>query len=204
MQQNSTPTLIPIKNALDLRKWDQYIEANCSRKIHTYFLLGLDLGLLPTFLLTLKWDDIKLEKKGNLIGKVEPYILMPSKIQDEPRKFYFNDRTLAALDKLRSENPDDVYIFQNSYRNSKKDKPAPMTSRYISSCLSDAAKKSQITLPGDVGAVTLRKCFGYHHLVHGDWSLHEMMRYFEQRSLSFTKHYLDITDEKIMIRRPEK
>ena len=118
MQQNSTPTLIPIKNALDLRKWDQYIEANCSRKIHTYFLLGLDLGLLPTFLLTLKWDDIKLEKKGNLIGKVEPYILMPSKIQDEPRKFYFNDRTLAALDKLRSENPDDVYIFQNSYRNS--------------------------------------------------------------------------------------
>ena len=66
MQKNSTPTLIPIKNALDLRKWDQYIEANCSRKIHTYFLLGLDLGLLPTFLLTLKWDDIKLEKKTSL------------------------------------------------------------------------------------------------------------------------------------------
>lgn len=36
--------------------------------------------------------------------------------------------------------------------------------------------------------MTLRKCFGYHHIVHGNWSVHEMMRYLEAHSLNSTKN----------------
>lgn len=196
METKEAPGVKPIKNVSDLRKWEKYIVGHYSPKLHAYFVIGLDIGLNPLFLYDLKWEDIKTEQTGTAIPQTETYILVPSKIQEEPRRIIFSAKSVSMLNKLRERCPNDIYVFQSESPNSKK-KAKPLTYKNISAQLRDAAEKCGIPLPGPVGAVTLRKSFGYHHVVHGTWTLHEVMRYFEQRSFHFTRNYIGITDEKI-------
>ncbi len=207
MKKQEIPGVKPIKNVLHLRKWGKYIEEHCSPKLYTYFVIGLDVGLSPTFLCALKWEDIKTEQSGGAIPFVTTYLLIPSKIQEEPRKIIFSPVSVTALNKLRERCPADIYVFQSESPNSKKN-AKPVTLRSLGVQLRDSAEKSGIPLPGAVGALTLRKSFGYHHIVHGTWTLHEVMRYFEQRSFQFTRNYIDLTNEKInetrLPRKPRK
>ena len=196
MKAEANPGVKPVKSVKDLRKWEKYIEKNGSLKQLAYFVLGLDTGLAPYFLCNLKWEDIRQEKQTAPIEVIDYYLLVPSKIQEEPRKIYLSSKSVNILRQLRDKRPDDVFVFQSEAPNCRK-KIKPIHEPAMRHMLRESAKDAGIAKDEAVGPITLRKSFGYHHLVHGTWSLHELMRYFEQRSLKATKNYVDITDERI-------
>ena len=195
MKAEANPGVKPVKSVKDLRKWEKYIEKNGSLKQLAYFVLGLDTGLAPYFLCNLKWEDIRQEKQTAPIEVIDYYLLVPSKIQEEPRKIYLSSKSVNILRQLRDKKPDDVFVFQSEAPNRKRVKPIHESA--MRHMLRESAKDAGIAKGEAIGPITLRKSFGYHHLVHGTWSLHELMRYFEQRSLKATKNYVDITDERI-------
>lgn len=196
MKAEANPGVKPVKSVKDLRKWEKHIEENGSLKLLAYFVLGLDTGLAPYFLCNLKWEDIQHEKQTTLIEVIDYYLLVPSKIQEEPRKIYLSSKSVNILRKLREKKPDDIFVFQSEAPNCRK-KIKPIHENAMRHMLRESAKDAGIAKGEAIGPITLRKSFGYHHLVHGTWSLHELMRYFEQRSLKATKNYVGITNERI-------
>ena len=196
MNAEANPGVKPVKSVKDLRKWEKHIEQTGSLKLLTYFVLGLDTGLAPYLLCNLKWADIRQEKQSEPIEVIDYYLQVPSKIQVEPRKIYLSGKSVAVLRQLREKYPEDVFIFQSAAPGSRK-KAKAIHESALRQILRQSAKEIGIMKDEAVGPITLRKSFGYHHLVHGTWSLHELMRYFEQRSLKATKNYVCITDEPI-------
>ncbi|MDD5596564.1 MAG: hypothetical protein PHV82_01385 [Victivallaceae bacterium] len=61
---------------------------------------------------------------------------------------------------------------------------------------SEKAKNAKQAL-NDVSAITLRKTFGYNHLINDSWSIHQLTRSFDHKYTGITKQYLDLKDEKI-------
>jgi len=195
MNAEANPGVKPVKSVKDLRKWEKQIEKSGSLKLLSYFVLGLDTGLPPCFLCNLKWADIQHEKQSGPIEVIDHFLLVPSKIQDEPRKIYLSSKTIAVMRQLREKYPEELYVFQSNSPNQKKLRPVHENA--MRQMLRESAKEAGIAKDEAIGPITLRKSFGYHHLVHGTWTLHELMRYFEQRTLKATKTYVDITDESI-------
>lgn len=113
-------------------------------------------------------------------------------------EIYLPPGKLTVLDQLRKNNPEDIYLFQSRSRSVSKI-PKPLTIQRITVELKIAAVNCGIiTKDEPLGVMTLRKCFGYHHIVHGNWSVHEMMRYLEAHSLSATKRYLCLPDNVLL------
>lgn len=190
------PNVKPIKSVLDIRQWEKILEKDGPEKIHVYFRLGLDTGMLPSFLQKLKWTDLKTEEQGEHLKRTGIYFKVATKVEwDKPyKKIYLSDCSMKLLDQLRTHHPDDIYIFQSRSPHARKN-PRPLTIQRITLELKRTAVASGI-IPEDepFGVVALRKCFGYHHVVHGNWTVHEMMRYLEQRSLKITSQYLDLPE----------
>jgi integrase len=159
--------------------------------------IALDTGVSPQFLLNLKWEDLKREEFGaEELQKVEPYFEIDCELAGETRKIFFNDKSLDILNRLRKEHPEDVYLFQSHAANVGK-KIQPVTMYSIGIIFKEAARKAKIKGADDVSAVTLRKTFGYHHLVNGSWSIHQLTRYFDHKYTGITRQYIDLKDEKI-------
>ena len=193
----SEPNVKPIKTIMELRRWEKELSKNGPQKIHAYFRLGLDTGMLPSILQQLKWEDLKVEEEGNHLKQTKVYFNVPSKTEwNKPfRKIYLPQSSITILDKLRQNNPDDIYLFQSRSPSVSKT-PNPLTVQRITVELKKAAVNCGIISENEpLGVMTLRQCFGYHHIVHGNWSVHEMMRYLEAHSLNSTKKYLCLPDD---------
>ena len=187
----------PIKSVLDLRRWEKVLEKDGPEKIHVYFRLALDTGMLPSVLQKLKWTDLKTEEQGEHLKRTGIYFEVATKVEwDKPyKKIYLSDNCMELLDQLRMHHPDDIYIFQSRSPHARKN-PRPLTIQRITLELKRTAVASGI-IPAEepFGALTLRKSYGYHHIVHGVWTVHEMMRYLEQHSLKITCQYLDLPED---------
>lgn len=186
----------PIKSMSDLLMWEEKVKEVAPLPVYAFFVIALDTGVSPQFLLNLKWADLKQEEIGSAIKKVEPYFELYCELAGETRKIFFSDKSLEILNQLRTEHPDDIFIFQSHALNVvKKNQPVNLYS--IGTIFKDAARKAKIAGADDVSAVTLRKTFGYHHLVNGTWSIHQLTRYFDQKHSTLTRQYIDLKDEKI-------
>ncbi len=186
----------PIKNMKELLLWEEMVKEIAPLPVYAFFVVGLDTGVSPLFLLNLKWTDVKQQKIGSEIKKVEPYFELDCELAGETRKIFFSDKSLKILNQLREEYPEDVYVFQSHAVNIKK-KVQPVNMYSIGNIFKDAARKAKIKGADDVSAVTLRKTFGYNHLINDSWSIHQLTRYFDHKYTGITKRYLDLTDEKI-------
>lgn len=186
----------PIKNMTDMLLWEKSVKETAPLPVYAFFVVGLDTGISPQFLLNLKWMDIKREEIGSEIKKIEPYFEIHCELAGETRKIFFSDKSLKILNRLRKEYPEDVYIFQSHAVNIGK-KIQPVTMYSIGNIFKEAARKAKIEGADEVSAVTLRKSFGYHHLVNGSWSIHQLTRYFDHKYTVITRQYIDLKNEKI-------
>ncbi len=190
----------PIKKVMELRRWEKELVERGPEKIRAYFRLGLDTGMLPSVLQQLKWDDLITEEEGDHLKQTKIYFKVASKTEwNKPyRKIYLPQSSITVLDHLRKSNPEDVYLFQSRSRSVSRT-PKPLTVQRITVELKIAAVNCGIITEDEpLGVMTLRKCFGYHHIVHGNWSVHEMMRYLETHSLSATKRYLCLPENVLL------
>ncbi|MFA6714571.1 MAG: tyrosine-type recombinase/integrase [Victivallaceae bacterium] len=186
----------PIKNMTDLVLWGKNLKETAPLPVYAFYVVGLDTGISPQFLLNLKWTDIKLEETGSEIKKIEPYFEIYCELAGESRKIFFSNRSLEILNQLREKYPEDVYIFQSHAVNvGEKIQPFAMSS--IGYIFKEAARDAKIEGADEVSAVTLRKSFGYHHLVNGAWSIHQLTRYFDHKYTGITRKYIDLKNEKI-------
>ena len=101
----SEPNVKPIKTIMELRRWEKELSKNGPQKIHAYFRLGLDTGMLPSILQQLKWEDLKVEEEGNHLKQTKVYFNVPSKTEwNKPfRKIYLQmkkDQLLLQMRKL--------------------------------------------------------------------------------------------------------
>ena len=185
----------PIKSMTELLMWEDKIKEIAPLSIKAFFVIALDTGISPQFLLNLKWEDIKTEAVGTAIQRTEPYFDVYCELAKETRKIYFCDASLAVMNELRENYPNDIYIFQSHAKSVKDVHPIRLVS--IGEVFKEAAKLAQISGAEDVSPVTLRKTFGYHHVVNGSWSIHQLTRYFDHKYIGTTKQYIDLTNEKI-------
>ena len=102
----------PIKSMTELLMWEDKIKEIAPLSIKAFFVIALDTGISPQFLLNLKWEDIKTEAVGTAIQRTEPYFDVYCELAKETRKIYFCDASLAVMNELRENYPNDIYIFQ--------------------------------------------------------------------------------------------
>ena len=186
----------PIKKMEELVIWQQKVKEIAPLTVYSFFVIALDTGISPEFLLQLKWADIKQDETGAVIKKTEPYFDIYCECEKVTRKIYFCDDSLAQLNELRLAYPDDVYIFQSHAVNVAK-KIQPMKIFSIGKIFKDAAKKAGLPNPDSVSALTLRKTFGYMNIIYNKWSIHQLRRYFDQKHSNITRKYIDLTTEVI-------
>lgn len=193
-----------IKKQSQVVNWEQEIKDGVRQGKYTprqylFFLLALGTGLNYDELAQIRYEDIKLSKEQiNSIGRPREimYIVLASRrYPDKTRRIIFPDNCKKMIKELIKENPDDVYLFQSKVLGYQNRPAAFWAPEYIRQFLQKSARESGIPTEA-FGASMLRKTFGYFQLKYTGWTLRELQRYFEMRSINLLKEYLDITDEK--------
>jgi len=193
----------PIKKQSQVVNWEQTIkdgvrQGKYTQRQYLFFLLALGTGLNYDELAQIKYEDIELSTEQiNPVGRPKElmYIMLDSKRYPRKiRKIIFPDNCRKMIKELIRENPEDVYLFQSKILGYQNRPPAYWAPEYIRQFLQRSAKESGIPTEA-FGASMLRKTFGYFQLKYSGWTLRELQRYFEMRSINLLKEYLDISDE---------
>ena len=108
----------PIKSINDLMLWKNSVKGFAPPPVYAFFVVALDTGINPQFLLNLKWSDLKRDEIVSEIQISEPYIEIFCEQAGETRKIRFSDESLEILNQLRKNYPEDIYIFQTHAANS--------------------------------------------------------------------------------------
>ena len=186
----------PIKKIEDLILWKNKVKEIAPLPVFAFFVVALDTGVSPQFLLNLKWSDLKRDEIVSEIQVSEPYFEVYCELAGETRQIRFGNESLEILNELRKNYPDDIYIFQTHAAN-VPGKQQPVNMYSIGNIFKEAARQAKISGADEVSAVTLRKTFGYHHVVTGSWSIYQLTRYFDHKYSGITKKYIDLTSEEV-------
>ena len=148
------------------------------------FTLGINNGIRTGDLLKLKVSDLKDLKPGDSIQIKE------SKTK-KTNTLVINKEVHKALRHfLVTQNPkDDEYLFQS------RQKAQPLTVMYVNRMIKSWCKA--INLPGNYGAHTLRKTFGYIQRTKFGVGFEVLCRRFNHSSPAITMRYLGITDQEV-------
>jgi len=148
------------------------------------FTLGINNGIRTGDLLKLKVSDLKDLKPGDSIQIKE------SKTK-KTNTLVINKEVHKALRHfLVTQNPkDDEYLFQS------RQKAQPLTVMYVNRMIKSWCRA--INLPGNYGAHTLRKTFGYIQRTKFGVGFEVLCRRFNHSSPAITMRYLGITDQEV-------
>lgn len=172
----------------DLKKVDAmkiYLKGKNLRD-YTMFVVGINVALRITDLLSLKWGDVLKNKKA-----FKEIYLLEGKTQKE-RRIKLNKASQKALgellENLESYTMDD-YIFP-----SREGHGRPLTRQQALNILKGAAKA--VGVKDNVGTHTLRKSWGYQAWKKG-FNPALIMDTLNHSNLTVTKRYLGITQDDI-------
>ena len=148
------------------------------------FTLGINNGIRTGDLLKLKVSDLKDLKPGDSIQ------IRESKTK-KTNTLVINKEVHKALRHfLNTQNPnDDEYLFKSRQRNQA------LTVMVVNRMIKSWCKS--INLPGNYGAHTLRKTFGYIQRTKFGVGFEVLCRRFNHSSPAITMRYLGITDQEV-------
>lgn len=161
------------------------------------FILGINVGLRISDILTLKFSDLL---KPNM-RTVKDYVTITEKKTSKTKKFYLGDIVVKVIENYFKEYGEfylNYYIFK-----SRKGNNSPITRQQAYRILNNAAEviglierdpKTETIISGEIGTHTLRKTFGFHAYQNGT-SLELLMDIFNHSSKSQTLRYIGITEE---------
>jgi integrase len=163
----------PIKNKEDIGDIKSSLEGKPLD--YALFTLGINTGLMPRALLSLKYKDVRNKKPGDKLDtKVK------GKKRDRKETITLNNASYNALQRLLKwkKYKDSDFLFTG-----QRGVHTPQS-------LNLKVKKWCKDLDGFFGGHTLRKTFGYHQSVRYGVDLGVLKEYFRHPSLEYTRNYL--------------
>jgi len=177
-------TVQPIKDKVIIEKMkDDLKEAGRTKEL-ALVTMGLNTGLRISDILNLKWTDIKTIDGKSVVNITEQKT-------NKPKRLTLNGNVTTILNELRTEYPNDTYIFQVNANNYKATgKPWTRTTAY--KVVHTTARRAGFQ--DTVGTHTLRKTFGYfaHKAGH---SISLLQSIFNHSSQAITLRYIGITEQ---------
>lgn len=190
----------PIKNVEDIERLSQHLISQNRYRDNMLFIVGINLGLRVSDLVTLRFSDLidesyafkttfpVLEKKTKNTRKAK-----------RNRYLTINEAIMDAVELYLSHHPAklDDYMFK-SESNRGGNQNRPLATYSVERILKKAA--SEIGLECHVATHTLRKTFGYHQMAMGGNDPRRLLllqKIFGHSSVAQTLEYIGITDEEI-------
>ena len=190
----------PIKRIEDIERLSQHLIEQKRYRDNMLFIVGINLGLRVSDLVTLRFSDLIdesfafkssfpiLEKKTRNTRKVK-----------KNRYLTINEAIMDAVELYLTHHPAklDDYMFK-SESNRGGNQNRPLATYSVERLLKKAA--SEIGLDCHVSTHTLRKTFGYHQMAMGGNDPRRLLllqKIFGHSSVAQTLDYIGITDEEI-------
>ena len=168
-----------IKDPHDIERISREFAGLYGYKAKAMWDLGLQLALRISDLLKVKYSDIE---NGRLI-------LIESKTK-KIANIKLNGKAINVIQKLKSENPNDFYLFQANGNRVTEIKP--MSRQYVTKCFQEVGSSLKLNL----GTHSMRKTRGYHlYKKRGD--ITKVMKMLRHSSQATTLRYIGITQEDI-------
>ena len=158
------------------------LERRYSKQMADIWNIGLNLALRISDLLSIKFDDIHLDRliiKEAKTGKI-------ANIQ-------LNQKALNTIKQIQIEHPHHIYLFQ-SYRNQQAitKTPKPLTRRAVAEAFAMIGKEVDVSL----GTHSMRKTRGY-HLYQNTKDIARVMKMLRHSSEGVTLRYIGITQDDV-------
>lgn len=191
----------PIKNVDDIHRMSDWFIQNGKYRDNMLFIVGINLGLRVSDLLTLRFSDLLddhyrfkvtfpiLEKKTSKTRKVAKnrYITINDAVMDAVTLYLEHTECVTLSD----------YMFRSQSNNGSSSNK-PMTRKSVDRCLKAAA--DALGLPCHVATHSMRKTFGYHQMMasgNDPRKLLLLQKIFGHSSSAITLDYIGITNEEI-------
>ena len=169
-------TVEPIRDEAEICAVKNYLRAKSLRD-YAMFIVGVNVALRISDLLSLTWEDVSTGTLRILEGKTK-----------KPRTIKLNKAALNALQELRdSLDSPTGYIF-------KSRQGGPITRQQTNSILKEAA--IAVGIKENIGTHSLRKTWGYHAWKKG-FSPALIMETLNHSNLGITKRYLGIRQDEV-------
>lgn len=178
-------TTQPIRKKSEIELLKNYFISRNEIRNYTLLVLGLNIPLRISDLLSIRWRDV-FDQKGN---RFFSHLQIVEKKTNKRNYIALNDSTLHALQLLRdSQRSIELghFIFT---ANKSGIKPLSRVSAYL--IIHNAAESIGLQ---NIGCHSLRKTFGYHAWKNGV-HLALIMSIYNHSSISITKRYLGIEQE---------
>jgi integrase len=186
----------PIRDIKIIKNMRAILKSQSTRN-ELLFILGINVGLRISDILTLKLSDLLKPNMKN----VKDYVTITEKKTGKTKKFYIGNIIVKLIQTYLKEYPEsdlNCYVFR-----SRKGANSHITRQQAYRILNNAAESiglierdenTNIIISGEIGTHTLRKTFGYHAYQNGT-SLELLMDIFNHSSKSQTLRYIGITEE---------
>lgn len=180
----SSTLVQPIRQMADIQSIKKLLAAKPRDLL--LFTLGINNGIRTGDLLRLKISDVKSVKPGQTIQ------IRESKT-GKLNSIYINREVYKALrgHLEASDHLDDDYLFQSTKGHQK-----PLTIMTVNRMIKSWCRA--INLPGNYGAHSLRKTFGYIQRTHFGVGFELICKRFNHSSPSVTMRYLGIEDKEVL------
>lgn len=180
----SSTLVQPIRQMADIQSIKKLLAAKPRDLL--LFTLGINNGIRTGDLLKLKISDVKSVKPGQTIQ------IRESKT-GKLNSIYINREVYKALrgHLEASDHLDDDYLFQST-----KGRQKPLTIMTVNRMIKSWCRV--INLPGNYGAHSLRKTFGYIQRTHFGVGFELICKRFNHSSPSVTMRYLGIEDKEVL------
>jgi integrase len=181
-------TVQPIRDKLKIDAMKKILYGSNFRD-YVFFTLGINSGLRISDLLSLKFNDILIDK--NIVKE----ITLKEKKTGKTKTFSLSDKTRKIIKEYISTideyNLDEPLFFS---RKKKDGQRIPITRQHAHKILSDTA--NLVGIDDNIGTHSLRKTFGYHAYKKG-FDLSHLQKIFNHATPRQTLDYIGITKDEI-------
>lgn len=176
------PEVQAVKNLDTVKLVSYLLTRTYGQQMADIWNVGLNLALRISDLLSVKFSDIQNDRITLREGKTGKLATIK-----------LNDKAKEIIERIHTENPGHVYLFQ-SYRNrwSLNKDSKPLSRRYVSRAIASIGEEVGLAL----GTHSMRKTRGY-HLYKATNDLARVMKMLRHGSEAVTLRYIGITQDDV-------
>jgi len=177
----------PIRDFNDVKRVYNWLRENKNQREAECFLIGCNLALRASDLLSLRIDQVS-----------HTHVDIIEKKTKKKKRFPINKQVRQAIDRLmeyyESKNFEPTYLFQST-SNRTKSLCQPICIQWLGAALKEAAKA--LDLGYNVNTHSMRKTFGYHAYENNGADIYYLQELFNHATSKVTLRYIGVTKSAI-------